>query len=335
MNHQTTARGRAIARQDEKIAQNVAQIEEAKTRPNAIQAMASRLNITPAKLQETLRNTVFRDANESEFAALIVVANEYRLNPLTKEIFAFKAKGGGIIPYVSVDGWIRIINEHPQFDGLEFDDIYDDGAFVAIECTIWRKDRSRPIKVVEYLDECARETEPWKKSPKRFLRHRALMQCGRVAFGFSGISNDDDYEVIPGGDLEPMRQAQRAPLPRRDEVLHGHSTGEIIDHQEGRAPSDMGERHNGTDDDEETARQLDEALDPRTGEITSGDDAGPDWTATVASIKAEMEARATAPDVNSYWSSIKALVEDMSEALRDEIENAKAARILAIRKAVA
>jgi len=124
-----------------------------------------------------------------------------------------------------------------------------------------------------------------------------------------------------------------ARLPSRDDAASASQIWEDDDHhhQEGRAPSGIGDRHNGTDD-EETARHLDEVFDPRTGEITSGDDAGPDWTATVASIKAEMEARTTAPDVNSYWSSIKALVEDMPDAMRDEIENAKAARILAIRK---
>jgi phage recombination protein Bet len=320
MNTQS-ARGRALAQRDEQIQSNIAKIEEAKARPTAIQAMASRLNLSPAKLQETLRNTVFRDANDREFAALIVVANEYRLNPLTKEIFAFKAKGGGIIPYVSVDGWIRIINEHPQFDGIEFDDIFDNGDFVAIECTIWRKDRSRPIKVVEYLDECQRETEPWRKSPKRFLRHRALMQCGRVAFGFSGISAEDDYEIIGYVQQDGGEVARQAPPPRRDQIAYEPVTG-----------SDQ--------EDEDAARALDAGFDPHTGEIISGNDhqegqadeqrgerfnSDTEWQRAMA----EINGAGTVIDVNARLNAVigqfeGAEADDLRSAAMDRIADIKA-----------
>lgn len=256
MNTIASPRGQALAARDASIQQNVAKIEEAKARPTAIQAMAARLNLSPAKLQETLRQTVFREANDAEFAALIVVANEYKLNPLLKEIYAFKAKGGGIIPYVSVDGWIRIINEHPQFDGIDFNDIVSpEGEIEAIECVIFRKDRSRPIKIVEYMDECRRDTDPWRKSPKRFLRHRSIMQCGRVAFGFSGIGAEDDYEIIPYAS-EPINARNITPSREqgRQQIAHDPETGEVLSEEEtaeldrrgfaqmeGRDDADMGE----------------------------------------------------------------------------------------------
>ncbi|MGR4893382.1 phage recombination protein Bet [Sphingopyxis sp. LARHCG72] len=248
-----TARSRALATQEESIQNNIAQIEEAKARPTAIQAMAQRLNLSPAKLQETLRATVFKGANDSEFAALIVVANEYKLNPLTKEIYAFAAKGGGIVPLVSIDGWVRIMNEHPQFDGIEFEDIVDEkGKLYAIESIIWRKDRSRPIKVTEYLDECKRNTDPWNKSPNRMLRHRALIQGARYAFGFSGIYADDEVEIQIIGD--PV-EARNVTPPTRAQMID-QDTGEIIDTvtddnpnaAEGRAEADHGDQH---DDSEE------------------------------------------------------------------------------------
>ena len=40
---------------------------------------------------------------------------------------------------VGVDGWIRIVNEHPQFDGIEFDATPE-----AVTARIYRKDRPRP-----------------------------------------------------------------------------------------------------------------------------------------------------------------------------------------------
>ncbi|WP_414714618.1 RecT family recombinase [Sphingobium sp. LMC3-1-1.1] len=257
------ARAAAVSRQDEQIQQNVAKIEEQRRRPSALALMASRLGVSESNLSGTLKATVFKNCSDAEFVALVIVANEYGLNPLTKEMYAFPQKGGGIVPLVSIDGWIRIMNGHPQFDGIDFTDIPDgDGKLLAIEAVIYRKDRSRPIRVTEYLDECKRNTEPWNKSPARMLRHRALIQCARYAFGFSGIYTDDDAEVQMMGD--PVEARNVTPPPSRQQtaspaITHDPRTGEIIDDeesaraldaqtqgwQEGPADSQRGERFNG------------------------------------------------------------------------------------------
>ncbi len=164
-----------------------------KTKASALAVMANRVSVDPNKLLETLKDTVFQKATNSELLALVVVANEYGLNPFLKEIYAFPAKGGGIVPVVSIDGWISMVNRQPQLDGMEFDFENDaDGKPLACTCRIYLKDRSRPVVVTEYFDECFRATDPWKQMPKRMLRHKALIQCARVAFGFAGIQDDDE-----------------------------------------------------------------------------------------------------------------------------------------------
>jgi phage recombination protein Bet len=246
MNMTQTARTQAIAKQDASIASNVARIEAAKRSPTALDIMASRLNVSASGLKNTLLNTVFKKATDDEFVALMIVANAYNLNPLTKEIYAFPAKGGGIVPVVSIDGWLRIMNDHPQFDGIEFDDIPDsDGKLIAVEAIIHRKDRTRPIKVTEYLSECVQQTDPWRKLPARMLRHKATIQCARYAFGFSGIYDEGDGTVI--GDIQLEGEA----VPAR--------TTQRIEQQ-----SDATER---ADEDEEIARHLDAHFNPHTGEI--------------------------------------------------------------------
>jgi hypothetical protein len=130
--------------------------------------------------------------------ALLIVANQYGLNPWTKEIYAFPDKNNGIVPVVGVDGWSRIINEHPQFDGLEFEQ--DDESCT---CIIHRKDRSHPIKVTEYKSECDRKSGPWASHPKRMLRHKALIQCARLAMGYVGIYDEDEAERILEKDITP------------------------------------------------------------------------------------------------------------------------------------
>lgn len=157
--------------------------------------MAGRYGMEAPAFEATLRATVCKgNVSREEFAAFLLVAKEYGLNPMTKELYAFPAKGGGIQPIVSIDGWARIINDHPMFDGMDFEDVREGADLIAITCRMHRKDRGRSIEATEYMAECKRGTEVWKTWPRRMLRHKAMIQCARYAFGFSGIVEQDEYE---------------------------------------------------------------------------------------------------------------------------------------------
>ena len=149
------------------------------------------------ELVDVLKATAFKgQVSDAQMTALLIVANQYGLNPWCKEIYAFPDKNNGIVPVVGVDGWSRIINEHPQFDGLDFKQ--DDESCT---CTIYRKDRGHPISVTEYMSECKRGAGPWLSHPKRLLRHKALIQCARLAFGYTGIYDQDEAERIAEIDM--------------------------------------------------------------------------------------------------------------------------------------
>lgn len=168
-------------------------------RQSLIASMASQYQMEPKAFADTIRATCLPGtATNEEFAAFLMVAKEYGLNPITREIYAFPKKGGGIQPIVGIDGWLNLINSHPQCDGIEFDDVKDSkGALTAITCRIFRRDRGRPTMVTEYMDECKRPTEPWQKWPARMLRHKAAIQCARYAFGFAGIIDPEEAERSP------------------------------------------------------------------------------------------------------------------------------------------
>ena len=167
---------------------------------NQIAVMAQRLSIAEEELGNIIKSTIMPDSKKvtvtnEQFVSFMAVANEYQLNPLVKEIYAFPAKGGGIQPVVSIDGWIKIITNHPDFDGMEFiDDIDDKGNLISVTCKIQRKSKSFPISVSEYLEECRMNTDVWRKYPRRMLRHKATIQCGRYAFGISGIIDPDEAD---------------------------------------------------------------------------------------------------------------------------------------------
>jgi phage recombination protein Bet len=160
---------------------------------SALTTMAHKFNVEPSALLSTLKETAFKGATDAQMMALCVVANEYGLNPFTKEIYAFPDnKGGGIVPVIGVDGWYNLANSNPHFDGCEFDVSHDPkGDLEAITCRIFRKDRGRAVEVTEYLAECKRNTPPWNTQPVRMLRHRAFIQCARIAFGLSGMDPED------------------------------------------------------------------------------------------------------------------------------------------------
>ena len=167
--------------------------------------LATKLNMGDGTgLIETLKATAFKEkVSDDQMTALLIVATHYGINPWTKEIYAFPDKNNGIVPVVGVDGWSRIINDHPQFDGMEFEQ--DDESCT---CIIYRKDRNRPIKVTEYMTECKRPGGPWISHPKRMLRHKALIQGARLAFGYTGIYDQDEAERILEKDITPSRQAR-------------------------------------------------------------------------------------------------------------------------------
>ena len=172
------------------------------------QKLAATLNMGDgAGLIETLKATAFKgQVSDAQMTALMVVANQYALNPWTKEIYAFPDKNNGIVPVVGVDGWSRIINSHPQFDGIEFEQDEQ-----SCTCIIFRKDRNRPIKVTEWMAECKRGTGPWQSHPKRMLRHKAMIQCARLAFGYGGIYDQDEAERIVEGQPQQRHPVDMGP----------------------------------------------------------------------------------------------------------------------------
>lgn len=195
-----------------------------KAAPNAstsvLVRMGERFGVDPDKMLSTLKETAFKgNVSTEQMMALLVVADQYGLNPWTKEIYAFPAQGGAIVPVVGVDGWSRIINSNQQFDGMDF----EEGPLNAksmptwIECVIHRKDRGHPIKVKEYFEEVYRDVGPWKSHPRRMLRHKAMIQCARLAFGFAGIFDQDEAERIV--DVTPVDLGPRSDT---SEVNYAH-----------------------------------------------------------------------------------------------------------------
>ena len=176
----------------------------------ALALMAKRVSVEPLELQQTLMDTVFKGATKPEFVVLVAMANAYDLNPMAKELYAFPKKGGGIVPMVPIDGWLKIIKRHPDFAGMDvrWAEEMVQPAPTAKRCPEWvevtihhKSTPEHPTVHREWIDEMYRDTGPWNQTTKRMLEWKGISQAGRVAFGLAGIYDQDEAERISAGEI--------------------------------------------------------------------------------------------------------------------------------------
>jgi len=112
---------------------------------------------------------------------------QYGFNPLFQEIILAKHPNQSWQVFITFDGWSAYMNQHPQFSGISFEESEERADDVAkwIQCTIYRHDRAVPITVREYYAEVKSDHLSWEQKPRRMLRHRAMNQCARLAFGIA------------------------------------------------------------------------------------------------------------------------------------------------------
>jgi hypothetical protein len=192
--------------------------------------VAERFGIAPEALLTVLRDTVFHPGydkekrpltpfSDAELAAALVLVEKYELDPFCKEIYVTRTRGK-LLVIVPIDGWIKIANREKRYHGCKFADKWDaNGKLVSITCWIKVAGREWPIEVTEYLDECYRVTDPWDSHPHRMLQWKVFIQCCRVAFGISGLLDDDEAGKIidlEGASAARTQQARYLAEPAMD-----------------------------------------------------------------------------------------------------------------------
>ena len=161
-------------------------------------------------------NTVFN---------LLHLAQKYSLDPLSDEVAITTHLDGSYQAYISIDGWSKLINEHPQFGGISLRESSElsEGIPNWIECTIYRHDRLIPVVIREYLEEVKTEHPSWQRMPRRMLRHRVIQQCARLAFG---ISASDLFESKPT--LVQQKRNTDAAQEDNNEIKKKRTRSEIL-----------------------------------------------------------------------------------------------------------
>ena len=126
------------------------------------------------------------------------------------EIILLKNPEGQYQTLITKDGWMKLINQDPQFAGMTFKESseLELGIPLWMECSIYRHDRILPITVKEYSAEIKTEHPLWKTMPRRMLRHRSIQQCARLAFSIhiaDQPSNIENAKALDNKALEPRK----------------------------------------------------------------------------------------------------------------------------------
>jgi phage recombination protein Bet len=277
-------------------------------KPSLINALARQYEMDPAEFFRVIKATVMpREATMEQTAAFLMVCKEFNLSPMLKEIHAFaNRKTGGIVPMVSVDGWSTMVNRQPQYDGVEFSYEQDEkNRIVSCTCTMWRKDRSHPTVVTEFLVECFKEdSQAWKMAPARMVRHRAFVQAARLTFGFSSAWDEESAPYQDGFvDITPKQQPA--------EAIHEPQSAAKPSQAAHRPPPAPKRERNG-----QSSAPREETRPEPAPEPTSDMPQHIDMEVYVDALSTRLKACQTVEDVNLLWLNMD--VDDTAEHCDDD-----------------
>jgi phage recombination protein Bet len=163
-----------------------------------------------------LRNTVAPGLTDPEFRLFAEMCRATGLNPATKEIWAIKA-GGRLQLMTGINGFLKIANSHPQFDGMEVSFEHDEkGVLVSSTAKVYRKDRKFPSVATAYLAEYGKPTPIWKQMPTIMLSKCAKSLAIREAF-INELGGLYTAEEMPNEYAPPKTYIE----PPIDHTVHG------------------------------------------------------------------------------------------------------------------
>ena len=167
----------------------------------------------------------------------IAYAKHLGLDPLKKEIHLIpywdKEQGRHVIqPIVAYTEYLKRAEASGKLDGweIEFGVDKDLGRYATV--TIYRKDRSHPVRWTVYEKEVKKDTRTWKEQPLFMLRKVAISQAFRMAFPAetAHLPYEDaeqwDPEVLKAMEVENTAQPaeQSSDLP----ATQGGNQGDYI-----------------------------------------------------------------------------------------------------------
>lgn len=153
-------------------------------------------------------------ATEDEFKMFIHIAETYYLDPLNKEIWFFRDEDNKPVIMTSRDGYLKIANRNPHYDGLVSDVIkvndkfirksegiehvyggVNRGNIIGAYALVYRKDRKYPFYAFASFQEYNAATSIWNQYPSAMILKVAESMALKKAFSISGLVSYEELEI--------------------------------------------------------------------------------------------------------------------------------------------
>lgn len=207
--------------------------------------------------------TMNKGLTEQQTKQFLAVASAFGLNPWKREIYAvtFKGKNGTEMSVVTgYETYIKRAEANPAYDGydIEFKGGFERKTFqkqgeygpynvtevvpkgdVSCVCTVYRKDRSHPVREEVFFDEYDQKNSMWKSKPRTMLKKVAIVSAFRKAFPFDlggmPYTSDELPDSMTGADrlnaqghVEVSVEEQQAALPPKSEPLNNKKRSDFL-----------------------------------------------------------------------------------------------------------
>jgi phage recombination protein Bet len=163
-----------------------------------------------AEVLSAIRQTVCKGATDAQLRMFIEVCRSTGLNPWLKEIYYVPEKG---IIMAARDGYLRVANENPQFDGMETRvDRDEKNVPIKATCTVWRKDRKHPIICEAYYSEYKKPGPVWSQYPSAMISKVAEVLALKRSFAINGCVTEEEIGNDGAGSVEAAQAVAEAKL---------------------------------------------------------------------------------------------------------------------------
>lgn len=175
------------------------------------------VEVTADTRQQSLIRALYPNAKREELVKLWYLSQQYGLDPIKNEIYMI-GYGGKSSYLIGIGGYLKIANNHPDFDGLESDAVYqgdklirredrsifieygeahmnfDHSKLVGAYCNVFRKGRNIAASAFVAWKDYSKPVEMWKKFPNAMIIKTAESIAIKRAFVITGIGKDEDEE---------------------------------------------------------------------------------------------------------------------------------------------
>ena len=168
------------------------------------------LGVDPAKVFDLLRGVWTVTAGKTplsnqELMVGMALVSRYELDPFAREIYVTRDNKGKLMVVVGVDGWIRVLNRTPGYDGFEQELVMDGDDIKEVVTRIYSKDRSHPASYRAFATDYAKLGGfMLAKIPGHMLRIFSLKHAARLFTPLGCVVTEEEAEWMAAAPPEPV-----------------------------------------------------------------------------------------------------------------------------------